>query len=433
MSSSTKFPSGLNNWAGSDKPTRLDFVADNEILDQNAMWKDSYDLDGDVAQAGGISEFALAKSVYDPTGEVAQAGGVAVAIENAVSANEGYTVCTHSKSGTVHTLTGCAGSNIKFTATADYSDGDTFLVVDTSNNSDACTAQTSDGKPIAGKCFAEGAVVVCYRIGNVLNFKTGGTGLNYNIVVSAVRPSTAYENTLWVQSSIPLNRYAVASVRPSYLNQTGDLHIKIGNSNTSFNALVNNAIIMTPQLAVQRNSAGQWITCPLEYYNGTQWQTVSSTLWLLDGAETFNDVTGGWATYMTGNSWYNYYDLGLGRVPNPYEFYAGGGDSNKIADKITTLPIDLTGVRFLTLDCTGHERFGGGAIGTPQNFVYISSAANGNHANNVVAYTKTTYNGRHEITLNVTNYNGLYYVGAGMTQSGSATNGIHIWRIWGTY
>ena len=76
MSSSTKFPSGLNNWAGSDKPTRLDFVGDNEILDQNAMWKDAYDENGDVANAGGITAFALAKDAYDPNGTVALAGGI---------------------------------------------------------------------------------------------------------------------------------------------------------------------------------------------------------------------------------------------------------------------------------------------------------------------------------------------------------------------
>lgn len=429
MSSSIKFPSGLNNWVGGDKPTRLDFVGDNEILDQNAMWKDDYDADGGVAVAGGIAEFALAKSIYDSDGSVAATGGITNAIASAVNANEGYATYTHSKVGTEHTLSGSGGSNLKFMATDDFIDGDIFSV-----NGTACSAQSSNGRPLMSGCFVSGVVVTCYRSGNVLNFKTGGAELNYRIIVGAVRPQTANENTLWVQSSIPLNRYAIASVRPSSLNQTGDLHIKTGNSNANFNAITNNAFVVEPQAAQQRNSAGDWIRCPLEYYDGAQWNAVSGTLWLLDGAETYNDITGGWTSYMDGIShWYDNNGQGLGMVPNPYEFFPTGNSSNKVADKITTLPIDLTGVRFLTLDCTGHDHFGGGVVGTPQNFLYITATPNGNHRDHAAAFTKTTYSGRQEMTLDVTNYNGLYYVGVGMTQSGSATNGIQIWRIWGTY
>lgn len=36
MASTNKFPSGLSNWVDSDKPTRIDFVTDNAILDENA-------------------------------------------------------------------------------------------------------------------------------------------------------------------------------------------------------------------------------------------------------------------------------------------------------------------------------------------------------------------------------------------------------------
>ena len=104
MSSTSKFSSGLNNWAGSDKPERLDFVTDNEIIDQNALWKDDYDAGGVIGQAGGIDAYAMAKDVYDPSGSIATAGGITSAIQSAVSANEGYTTYTHSKTGNVHSL-----------------------------------------------------------------------------------------------------------------------------------------------------------------------------------------------------------------------------------------------------------------------------------------------------------------------------------------
>ena len=56
MGSTNKFPSGLNNWVDSDKPERIDFVTDNEIIDENAMWKDDYDPNGTIAAVGGIEQ-----------------------------------------------------------------------------------------------------------------------------------------------------------------------------------------------------------------------------------------------------------------------------------------------------------------------------------------------------------------------------------------
>jgi len=43
MPPTTKFPHGLNNWTGTDKPSRTDFVSDNEIIETDAMWKEEYD------------------------------------------------------------------------------------------------------------------------------------------------------------------------------------------------------------------------------------------------------------------------------------------------------------------------------------------------------------------------------------------------------
>ena len=49
MSSSNKFSLGLNNWTDNDKPMRLDFVSDNQILNDDAIWKADYDQNGDIA------------------------------------------------------------------------------------------------------------------------------------------------------------------------------------------------------------------------------------------------------------------------------------------------------------------------------------------------------------------------------------------------
>lgn len=75
---------------------------------------------------------------------------------------------THIKSGTVHELTG-TGDNIRFVATADFAAGDTVKV-----NGTTCTASTMSGDALWAGFFKSGAVVVCYRTGNALNFSGGG-------------------------------------------------------------------------------------------------------------------------------------------------------------------------------------------------------------------------------------------------------------------
>lgn len=71
MGSSAQFASGLNNWVASDKPKMNDFVSDNRIVDENAMWRADYDASGNVAGAGGIPGY-VEQALEDLAGEVSQ-------------------------------------------------------------------------------------------------------------------------------------------------------------------------------------------------------------------------------------------------------------------------------------------------------------------------------------------------------------------------
>lgn len=81
MGSSVQFESGLNNWAPADKPAREDFVNDNRVLSDEAMWKKTYDADGTVNRAGGISSYVQGQAVVTgnsiPAGMMAPYGGAA--------------------------------------------------------------------------------------------------------------------------------------------------------------------------------------------------------------------------------------------------------------------------------------------------------------------------------------------------------------------
>lgn len=95
----------------------------------------------------------MAKNVYDPKNT-----GIDVTVQP----------YTHSKSGTIHTLTG-SGNNIRFVATNGFNAGDTIKV-----NGTTCTAKTIGGDALWTGFFKTGAVVMCYKNGNALTFNGGG-------------------------------------------------------------------------------------------------------------------------------------------------------------------------------------------------------------------------------------------------------------------
>ena len=75
---------------------------------------------------------------------------------------------THSLSGGVHTLTG-QGNVIQFTATGNFTKGNTFNV-----NGTVCTANTISGEELWTGFFKSGATIMCLRSGNTLTFNGGG-------------------------------------------------------------------------------------------------------------------------------------------------------------------------------------------------------------------------------------------------------------------
>lgn len=152
MSSTYKLESGLNNWIGSDKPTRADFVADNEILTSNAMWKATYDANNRETD------------IFEYTTDTV----------TTMMRDAGFTEYQHLKSGTQHTLTSdtvVSGryDNIKFNAQGNFALGDTFMV-----NGTRCTGLTMDGQPLQQNFFVSGAIVICFQNRDKLYF-AGGT------------------------------------------------------------------------------------------------------------------------------------------------------------------------------------------------------------------------------------------------------------------
>lgn len=123
---------------------------------------------------------------------------------------------THTKSGTVHQLTG-SGNNIKFTATAAFAEGDSVAV-----NGNTCTAKTISGDALWGGFWTEGAVVSCWlsETGDALNFS--GAGLSEADKAKLVPGNlldgvTIHSGGVTVAGSIP--RKAAAAYTPGTSDQ----------------------------------------------------------------------------------------------------------------------------------------------------------------------------------------------------------------------
>lgn len=97
-------------------------------------------------------------------------------------ADQVISMCTHSKSGTVHTLVSKDGNTryslVRFVATADFTYGDTFRFGSASSPT-VVTPKTEDGKLLTTGAFKKGSVVIAYtgdttETVNTLFFKGGG-------------------------------------------------------------------------------------------------------------------------------------------------------------------------------------------------------------------------------------------------------------------
>lgn len=145
--------------------------------------------------------------------QIAELGRV---IAEAGQTYNGIMPYTHTKNGTVHQLTG-SGSNIKFTATAAFAEGDSVAV-----NGNTCTAKTISGDALWGGFWTEGAVVSCWlsETGDALNFS--GAGLSEADKAKLVPGNlldgvTIHSGGVTVAGSIP--RKAAAAYTPGTSDQ----------------------------------------------------------------------------------------------------------------------------------------------------------------------------------------------------------------------
>lgn len=424
MKSSHKFPSGLNNWVDSDKPVRADFVADNKTLDENVLWKNVYDPDDDVARAGGISGYVIAatdydndgsvktaggisnyamdKTTYDPTGAVAQAGGITAAIAQ----NDGFTIYTHSKSDSIHTLSAeNGGPNVKFTATADYVLGDTFFI-----NGATCDAKMINGSPLTDHYFTNGSIVSCFLNGGTLFFNVGDN-TNYGVIAvasSSELPAMARENTIAIVTGIPVTDHTFDKTAPTIRTDGsplagGEVWIAI-----SYKSLV-------PFNAQKRSSLWVYPANPKQY-NGTEWVPVQASIYQLGQWKSFD------VFYVDGGQLIGGVSLilsyGIGNIVQQSDYI----ELSNTAGDVTYFSIGMQ-----PLDGIGKIR---AVIEAKTSYCYTHVAISASSSSNEIADTKiahTPEQGPVEFVVDTSGIHGAYYLNVALQPAGSTVK-LSLWK-----
>ncbi len=123
----------------------------------------------------------------------------------------------------------------------------------------------------------------------IFNTTGGGTALNFKVVGNP-QPSTAKENTIWIDTDT-ITSWLFSATEPSPA-EPGMVWISIGTSSTvEFNALKKNGIQVYP-LSAKQYVSGAWVDKTAKSYHGGEW--VEWVTFLYKDGNQYNDITGGW-------------------------------------------------------------------------------------------------------------------------------------------
>lgn len=128
-------------------------------------------------------------------------------------------------------------------------------------------------------------------------FGSGSAGVNFKIVGGTTQPTTARENTIWVNTDTAISGWAFSATEPTE-PAAGMVWFQTGTySNVEFNALRKNWIQVYPLAAKQYiNSA--WVEKTAYSYQGGSWVPWTRRDILYEAGNENNPVTGGW-TYTS--------------------------------------------------------------------------------------------------------------------------------------
>ena len=247
---------------------------------------------------------------------------------------------------------------------------------------------------------------------------SGGTSLNFKVVGGTTQPTTASENTIWVNTSTSITSWVFSATQPASPASGMVWFATDTTASASFNALKKNGIFIYPTGCKQYIS-GAWVDKEASTYQNSVWLKwyeylmKSGTLTDL-GAGLGTNVTGGWTGY--GNASISY-TAGSSIYLN--------GNVNKNAEGSsthTTNTIDLTPYKELRAHISD-VTFSGPNPGVFNIFVGGTSAWQGSGGTRAasIGFGLNELNVGDTVILDISSVNAAYYVCLAISNSGNTT------------
>lgn len=216
----------------------------------------------------------------------------------------------------------------------------------------------------------------------------GGGGLNFKVIPNP-QPSTAKENTIWVDTD-KINNYYFSAEQPENMVDY-DIWFQIGTSSAvAFSATKKNTVMVYP-ISAKQYVSGAWVDKTAKSYQGGKWAEWSIIV-LSDGV----DNTGGWVWYNAGSG-----PSATLQSDGSYKLSRPGGTPGYLFRTVNAF--DLTNYSKLQFEILGTTAV--------DNMVGLSSPST-TSADAVIAGKSVGKTGVYEIDIST--YSGPYAIGANL-------------------
>lgn len=244
----------------------------------------------------------------------------------------------------------------------------------------------------------------------ILNIGSGGyNSLNFKILDSVMPPSVSTENTIWVQTDIPISGWVFSDTEP-VAPVDRQLWIVTGvNGKIHFNALKKNGIYVRP-MTTKQYIDGNWVDKPAKIYQKNSDGVLDWYDWIVylyDRGNEYEDVTGGFieTKYYAGSN--GEVDMDILDTSIYVKALANTAGTSAWSGAVTGRAINLTNINtlFASGNCSDARSGSAGSAGVGLRVTSTQEIKDYVAADKVVTAT-----GDFNISLDVSSLNGEYYV-----------------------
>ena len=258
-----------------------------------------------------------------------------------------------------------------------------------------------------------------------VNGSYDGVELNFNVVGGTTQPSSASENTIWVNTSTTITGYVFSATQPTGSN--GLVWIFTGTSSSgAFNALKKNDIQVYPIYAKIYNN-GSWSNSNAQIYKNGKW--VDWIRYLYKDGNEYNDITGGITfKYGAGGNYGSPYATATKNTGNiRLTMYRGSDVGHHAYSNLHTVnKVDLSNCEAISVNVTECAK-----AASDRWWVYISTTVPPDSATTITEFASAylPINNTGTYTLPINGFESAYVGVGGRTGEGAGNYALTITQL----